>query len=102
MRMMNCGERRLGRRTAGIALTGVALVAIGMTGCSNSNERETTAWQPSNVERPQSAAHAVLPDPTRPGSIAALKAQAAAVKAALAAAKDAAKAKKVAAKAKKK
>ncbi len=74
MRMMNCGDCRLGRRTAGLALTGVALVAIGMTGCSNSNERQPTAWQPSNVERPQPVAHAVTADPTRPGSIAALKA----------------------------
>ncbi len=74
MRLMNRGDRRLGRHTAGIGLTGVVLVAIGITACSNSNERQPAAWQPSNVERPQPAAHVVLPDPKRPGSIAALEA----------------------------
>lgn len=44
-----------------------------MTACSNASERQAR-WQPSSVEHSQSAAYAVRPDPTRPGSVAALDA----------------------------
>mgnify|MGYP002083959391 CR=1 FL=1 len=44
-----------------------------MTACSNASERQAR-WQPISVEHPLSAARAVQPDPTRPGSVAALDA----------------------------
>lgn len=71
MRRLTSSDCRRGSG-AGFCLPGLAFLTFCLTGCSNSNERQTTTWQPTSVDRSAPAHQAVHADPTRPGSVAAL------------------------------